>query len=147
MISYFDTSVIMGLLDPKQEIHEEATVLYLAASEKGEVVTTTLHTYSELYNNLTKKGGGRPGLKPEIVTRMLNENLDMAFKMVELNREDYKAAVARCGELEISGPVIYDALHLQAALKAGAKTLYTDNLRDFTRLVTKDDPIKIVGVR
>jgi predicted nucleic acid-binding protein len=78
---------------------------------------------------------------------MLNENLDMAFEMIELDREDYKIAVTRCGALNIPGPVIYDALHLQAALKAGAEILYTDNLRDFTRLVTEDDPIKIVGVR
>jgi predicted nucleic acid-binding protein len=58
MISYFDTSVIMGLLDPKQEIHQKASELYSKASKKGKVATTTLHTYSELYNNLTKKGGG-----------------------------------------------------------------------------------------
>jgi predicted nucleic acid-binding protein len=147
MISYFDTSVIMGLLDQAQVIHLPATHLFLKASKEGKVVTTTLHTYSELYNNLTKKGGGRPGLKPQEVAELLNEKLGSIFEMIELNTEDYKLAVARCGTLEIPGPVIYDALHLQAALKAGAEVLYTDNFRDFTRLVTEDDPIKIVGVR
>lgn len=147
MISYFDTSVIMGLLDPNQVIHQPATLLFIKARKEGKVVTNTLHTYSELYNNLTKKSGGRPGLKPKQVAELLNDKLGSVFEMIELNKEDYKLAVARCGNLKIAGPVIYDALHLQAALKAGAEILYTDNLRDFTRLVTEDDPIKIVGTR
>jgi predicted nucleic acid-binding protein len=37
-------------------------------------------------------------------------------------------------ELGFTGGVVYDALHLQAAEKAGAKTLVTFNRRDFDRL-------------
>lgn len=147
MITYFDTSVVMGLLDPNQEIHQQAAELFRMAKSKGKVATTTLHTYSELYNNLTKKGGGRPGLPPQTVARLLNDKLDLTFEMVELSKADYKAAISRSAGLNIPGPIIYDALHYQAALKAGATVLYTDNLRDFTRLQLPEDKLVVKGVR
>ncbi|MEM6771735.1 MAG: PIN domain-containing protein [Bacteroidota bacterium] len=147
MITYFDTSVVMGLFDPNQVIYENVTKIFLAAQKQGTVVTTTLHTYSELYNNLSKKGGGRPGLLPKDVAELLVQRFGKIFTLVELASVDYESAVIRCGQLNIPGPVIYDALHYQAALKAGADVLYTDNLKDFTRLQLPDDQLEVKGVR
>ena len=70
MITYFDTSVIFGALDPGQEIHQQSLFLLNEAKGKGVVVTTTLHAYAELYNNITKAGGGRPNMPPEEAAKL-----------------------------------------------------------------------------
>lgn len=147
MITYFDTSTIIPALDRDHENHVKATSILSGAMRSGEVATTTLHTFSELYNNLTRLGKGRPSLLPQQVEKLLFEVIAEQFMMVELDGDDYKAAVMRCSKLGLTGPVIYDALHLQAALKAGAEVLYTDNLRDFTRLQLPDDPISLLSIR
>jgi predicted nucleic acid-binding protein len=67
--------------------------------------------------------------------------------IVELNQSDYEAAVIRCRELKLVSSVIYDALHYQAALKAGAEVIYADNLKDFTRLQLPGETIEIKGIR
>lgn len=137
----------MGLFDPNQYIHMQVARIFQEASQKGTVVTSTLHTYGELYNNLTKKGGGRPGFPPADVANLLVKRFGEAFQLVELTNADYQAAVLRCGQLNLPGAVIYDALHYQAAIKAGAEVLYTDNLRDFTRLQLPDDKLEVKGAR
>ena len=58
--------------------------------------------------------------------------------LVDLTRSDYEAALRRRADLSLVSAVIYDALHVQAAIKIGATIIYTDNLKDFTRLVTPD---------
>ncbi|MFT5999053.1 MAG: putative nucleic acid-binding protein [Neolewinella sp.] len=147
MITYFDTSVIMGLLHADQEIYEASVAVFAKSSRSGRVVTTTLHAYAELYTNLTQKGGGRPGMPPEDVAVVRTEQVGRIFEMIELTKTDYEAAVIRCGKLGFTSGVIYDALHLQAAIKVGADVLYTNNLKDFNRLITKDDKIVVKGVR
>ena len=73
--------------------------------------------------------------------------LGKKLTLVELDRSDYEAAIKRCADLNLVRSVIYDALHVQAALKAGAEILYTDNLRDFNRLVTEEDSLIVKGIR
>jgi len=72
--------------------------------------------------------------------------MDNTFTVIELNKNDYKKALERCARLNLLSGVIYDALHLQAAIKAEADALYTSNLRDFQRLWTKDLPFELIGV-
>lgn len=83
----------------------------------------------------------------EEVAVVLTEQVGTIFEMIELTKADYEAAVIRCGKLGFTRGVVYDALHLQAAIKAGADILYTDNLKDFTRLISPEDIVKIMGVR
>ena len=47
---------------------------------------------------------------------------------------------------KLTGGIIYDALHLQAAIKAKVDRLYTANLRDFQRLYSEDLGFELVGV-
>lgn len=147
MISYFDTSVLLPALIEKHELHEVAKALLQKALKAGPVGTTTLHAYAELYNNLTRPTKHKIHLEPSLAADVIIERIGKRLNIIELTKEDYEAAVKRCARLNLVSGIIYDALHLQAALKAGAEILYTDNLRDFTRLLTEDDPIKIVGVR
>ena len=61
-----------------------------------------------------------------------------------LTPKDYKNAVSGVTELHLSGGILYDALHLEAAIKSGAKKLITLNHEHFERL--SSGKIKILGV-
>ena len=59
----------------------------------------------------------------------------------------YRRSVQRLSGQGLRGAIIYDALHLESALAIKASILYTDNAKDFRRLLTPDDPIRIEGIR
>lgn len=147
MISYFDTSVLLPTLTEKHELYTVASATLRKALQAGTVITTTLHTYAELYNNLTRPTKLQLHLPPKVVVDTLVDQLGKRVEMIELNREDYEAALKRCAQLGLISGVIYDALHYQAALKTEAEVIYTDNLRDFTRLQLPDENIRIEGIR
>jgi predicted nucleic acid-binding protein len=147
MISYFDTSVLYASLVGSHELHEKALKTLETALSHGPVVTTTLHTYAELYTNLTRPNKYIAHISPEQAAEILLEGINKVLTIVELNQSDYEAAVIRCRELKLVSAVIYDALHYQAALKAGAEVIYADNLKDFTRLQLPGETIEIKGIR
>ena len=147
MISYFDTSVLFAAVTPSHELHTLAQEALKRAQLAGTVASTTLHTYAELYNNLTRPRPSKLHLPPEIAYQLIVEQLGSKLMLIEMNREDYELSLKRCADLKLVSGVIYDSLHVQAALKAKASVLYTDNLRDFTRLVTEGDPLEVRGVR
>jgi predicted nucleic acid-binding protein len=147
MNSYFDTSVIFAALTHNHKLHEVASKTLAEAAQQGEITSTTLHTYAELYNNLTRPNPAKTELKPADAYKLLVDILGKKLTLVELDRSDYEAALKRCADLNLVRGIIYDALHVQAALKSGADILYTDNLRDFNRLVTEEDDLVVKGVR
>ena len=142
---YFDTSVLYPAIIKNHENHEVARDLLANSISQGEVVTSATHAYAELYRQLTR--GNSPGqLSPQMAQSVISA-LTSKFIMVALDGDDYLAALQRCVDLNLSSSIIYDALHVQAALKANATTLYTDNLKDFTRLVTPEDNLQVKGIR
>jgi predicted nucleic acid-binding protein len=106
-----------------------------------------MHAYAEMYNNLIRPTKHKVHLSLELAADVIINQVGARLTIIELIKEDYEAAIKRCARLNLVGGVIYDALHLQAALKAGAEILYADNLRDFTRLVIEEGPIRTVRVR
>ena len=45
---------------------------------------------------------------------------------IDLNKNDYEAALLRCAKFELTSGIIYDALHLQAAIKANVDIFLSD---------------------
>ena len=86
-------------------------------------------------------------LSLQVLQTALQITLGTTIQLVELSDNDYRAALSRCVMLNLRGPVFYDALHFQAAIKCEASVLYTDNAKDFTRLLLDEDTIQIQGVR
>ncbi|WP_420459605.1 type II toxin-antitoxin system VapC family toxin [Neolewinella sp.] len=147
MISYVDTSVILPALSAKHPMHRVCRATVVRAAEEGTVWTTTLHTYAELYHHLTKPSKQDIHFIPAKVEGLLLDTLPKILQFVELSQQDYEAAIRRCARIALVGAVIYDALHFEAAIRCEAEVLYTDNTKDFTRLVLPDDTIRVQGVR
>lgn len=146
MIFYLDTSVVLPYLLTTHPNHQRARKLVGQLRQVGSVATTTLHTYGEAYNHLTRTTKRNLHVTPQQAEQAIL-NLERVMDIVELNKTDYASAIRRCVRLQFTGPILYDALHYQAALKIGAERLYSENLRDFTRLPLPDDPpLEILGL-
>ena len=132
MTSYFDTSILFPSLMTAHPHHRRCTKLLAEARQEGQVTCLSLHSYAEVYANLTRFPLG-DRITPEAAWEAL-QGLSALMKTITLTEADYQAALSRCAARNLVSGVIYDALHLQAAIQAGAEVLYTANLRDFERL-------------
>ncbi|MCR9101045.1 MAG: PIN domain-containing protein [bacterium] len=142
---YFDTSILLPALVSAHPQHKVSLQLMDNALSSGVGVTSVTHTYAELYSNLTKLPKGL-AIPPDLAFQMITKEIGAIFEIVELTRSDYETALQRCAQKGLVSGVIYDALHLQAALKAEAKVLYTNNFSDFDRLLNPTDKIELKAV-
>ena len=85
-------------------------------------------------------------IPPGQAIRAIDDGFGTILTFIDLTRSDYEAALHRCARLDLTSGIIYDALHVQAAIKAGVDVLYTANLRDFQRLLTPEVAFEVKGV-
>ena len=145
-VFYFDTSALLPVLIKEHELHEACVSVLRECLQAGSVATSATHAYVEMYCHLTRNIPPY-NLLPEEAEPAITEHLGNLLNIIVLDKEDYHAAIHRCVTLSLTGAIIYDALHYQAALRAGAATIVTDNVKDFTRLVTEDEQMVIRGMR
>jgi len=112
---FFDSSVLVPVFYADHPQHATSTKLFL---EAGKDDFCALRTLGEVYATLT----GLP-LRPRITG---SEGT--------LSEQEYVSALELASSGTIVGAAAYDALIAHCALKAGADTLLTWNVRDFTRL-------------
>ncbi len=130
MKAFFDTSVLIAALDAHHQFHRPSIEL-LIRFEKNEACCGA-HSLAEIYATLTgRTGRDRVGADEAILfLRSVQERLIV----VGLSEREYFAAIEASAAVGISGGAIYDAILGHCALKARALTIYTWNIRDFTRL-------------
>lgn len=142
---YLDTSIILPVLLDRHENHLTCRKLLKESLSAEFKLSTASHTYGELYRHITRNVPPFE-IAPFLAGRTLFE-LSTIIRFEDATAAVYRLAIERCSRLELRGAIIYDALHLETAIGAGAKILYSDNTKDFNRLVTAEDTIKIEGIR
>jgi predicted nucleic acid-binding protein len=147
MTTYLDTSVILPALTESHPLHNTCRTIIQQAGEAGDVFTTTLHTFAELYTHLSKPTKYNIHLPVSQIEEVLFNRLPKVLNFIELDFTDYQLAVQRCVRANLVSAIIYDTLHFQAARKCGANRILTDNEKDFHRLLTPEDPLTIQGIR
>ncbi|MEO0731457.1 MAG: VapC toxin family PIN domain ribonuclease [Bacteroidota bacterium] len=135
-----DTSILFPALTTAHPEHISRLRLLDRIRKEGEVVILNTHLATELYSNLTRYPPHR--IHPLIVVEKIRE-LSQLFTVIDLTFTDYLAALDRCAAKELISGVVFDALHLQAALKAEASVIYTANVKDFIRLLDDDISLEI----
>lgn len=65
---------------------------------------------------------------------LLIDSLVAELKVFALTADEYYRCLSANSKLGIAGGSIYDAVHGQAALKSGARDIYTWNLRHYSLL-------------
>jgi len=102
------------------------------------------HALAEVYSVLSKVPGGlSPAAAGVLVSRIARQ-----VRVIAPVPESYLAATERCASRGLKSGVIYDALHLIEAERAGADIFLTFNPSDFgrlaagtkTRIVVPPDP-------
>lgn len=125
---FFDSSVLVPVFYVHHPQHASSTKLFLAA---GKDDFCALRTLGEIYATLT----GLP-LRPRItgtegvkIVHQVRERLTA----ITLSEQEYVSGLDTAASGAIVGSAVYDLLIARCALKAGAETLLTWNVRDFTR--------------
>ena len=142
MRSLFDTSALRAALEESHQSHDRA-LAWLEMVHRGEIEgIISTHVLAELYSNLT--GQIRPLMPTIQALGLISRHIVPVFEIIHLTEEDYIAALERAARLDIRGGTIYDALILQAAVKANAEQVVTFNARHFT-MVGAGLPLRIVA--
>jgi predicted nucleic acid-binding protein len=133
-ISYLDSSILVSALVEDESSHE----FCLELLKKNSSVAWT-HALSETFATLT---GGRLGIRvaPAIAAQLIEESVVPKLRLIELTGLDTIRTLRECESAGVRGGAIFDFLHLSAARKANAATLYTINIRHFTALARNGDP-------
>lgn len=122
MTAYWDSSSLIAALMDGHELEG----------------VTRPHTLAEVFSTLTGKGidtlDGRQRLLPDDVAAILSDLPKLAF--VELTAAETLKAVQEAGGQGVRGGLVHDWLHVQAADKAGADVILTENTQHF-RTLTK----------
>ncbi len=134
MSSLLDSSVLIAALAPDEDRHAESLALLMQA---GNVAYA--HALLETFSTLT---GGRLGIQvdADLADQLLSETILPRVRIIELNGEELLGALRQAKKHGVRGGGVYDFMHLIAARKALATTLYTLNISDFQRLRRDGDP-------
>lgn len=141
---FLDTSILLPATFSAHPNHADAKLLIKdSATNSAKLLCLSTHVIAELYSSFPSAARH---LRVKVTPREIQYAIRAVVEHMEaiiLEEDDYYHALDRCAQLELMGPVVYDALHYQAALKAKADTLYTENLRDFERLQLPGDALQI----
>ena len=141
MKALFDTSVLRAALEESHQFRHRA-LAWLERIHQGEIDgVISAHVLAELYSNLT--GQVRPLIPTTSALDLIGRNVLPTFEIVALTADDYRLVLERAARTNIRGGSIYDALIVQAALRAGAEQIVTFNERHFIR-VSAGLPVQII---
>jgi len=125
-----DTNVLVAAYVKEHEHHSTSLALWERIGLETTYIST--HVLAEFFASVTRLPHGM-GILPDHALLCLQEALAQ-LRIISLEEKDYRRALARTVASGGTGGRIYDALHLEAALKAGVSTIYTWNLKHFLPL-------------
>ena len=119
MLAFVDTNLLVYCTDtraPAKQRQARALVAKLSASGEGVISTQVL---IELFHTLTRKQKLPPATAQALVLAF------MAWPVIDSDAGLVSAAIERSVTQQLS---IWDAMVIEAAITAGAQTLYTEDL-------------------
>ena len=129
MRTMLDTSVLVSAFVRRHPRHAVAIECLRQAGD----LRIAAHSMAETFAVLTRLPT-RPRITGGVARKLIRENLSSRGKLVALSPRDYDAALGRMCDLGLTGGAVYDALIVQAALKAEVIRFVTLNGSDFRRV-------------
>jgi predicted nucleic acid-binding protein len=126
MPEYFDSTVAFSAIFADSTRYGDAVARIKAAGEDRVIIN---HGFAEVYRTLT----GRFQIAPKQAVKLV-EGMARLFKEAVFDRSDYLAAIKNAAENALSGAIIYDVVHAEAARKVGASKVHTYNSAHFSRV-------------
>jgi predicted nucleic acid-binding protein len=138
----FDSSVLVAGTHDMHPHHQRAIVWIDAVLGQRLTGMITWHALAEIWSVLTRIP--RPArLSPEQALRVVSR-VRGVFQLHPMESVVYEEALQRCTDRGFSSGVVFDALHLVSAERAGADALVTFNGADFLRLAIPTSPPIVV---
>lgn len=129
-MNFFDTSALIAAFWGDHPNHAISVRLFGRATRADSMCAA--HSLAEVYA-VTTRLPVKPAIRPEQAMLFVQETI-ARLMIVPLEEPDYIAVLQEATERGVGGGRIYDALIAQCARKAGARTIYTWNVRDFERV-------------
>lgn len=127
---FFDTSVLVAAFQEDHEHHEPSFAAFLKADPSRACCAG--HGLAEVFSALTRMPGKNRVSGDQAM--LFLQNVRERLSVVTLTGDEYFAAFTEATSAGIVGGAVYDALLAHSALKSGATTIYTWNVRHFQRL-------------
>jgi len=128
-----DTSVLVPAFVGSLPRHAPALACYRTSLAEGNELFVAAHSLAEVYAVLTRLPV-RPRISGGAARRIIRENIVARSRVVSLAARDHDAVLDRMADLGLTGGTVYDALIVQAALKAKVDKLFTFNAAHFRRV-------------
>jgi predicted nucleic acid-binding protein len=128
--AYLDPNVLVAASVQEHPHHVPSFDLVKAVKEGALRGCISTHGLAEFYSVLTR-APFVPRVHPAEAGRFLDDNVLPYFELIALSGNDYKAVLRSCTNAGLIGGMVFDALHLHGAQKAGCDRVYTFNVKDF----------------
>jgi predicted nucleic acid-binding protein len=130
IVGLFDGNVLIAASLP-EHVHYAAASARMARLAKGGGACAA-HTLAEVYNTLTRhsSGYGIPTVDASIIVR----HAAMTYRLITLTGAERARTIEDAAKDGMAGAMIFDALLIACARKAGAKFIYTSNVRHLRRI-------------
>jgi predicted nucleic acid-binding protein len=135
---FFDTNVAVAAAIPDHPHHVECHARMAKLHLTGGACAA--HSLAEIYTTLTHVN--RYALPPSVATEIVKDT-SRKFTIVSLSAAEYLRAIQAAADLDVRGPMLYDALLIACARKINARWIYTKNLTHF-RHVAPDLASRII---
>jgi predicted nucleic acid-binding protein len=129
MKAFLDTSVLVAVFYTRHPHHEQSFSVF--EQQKASNAATAAHCLAEVYSVVT----GMPGkdrASPDEALLFLRDVRER-LSMITLDDSEYFATLEEAASTGISGGTVYDLVIAHCALKAKAQTIYTWNVKHFSR--------------
>jgi predicted nucleic acid-binding protein len=128
MKAFFDTSVLVPVFYGDHEHHGPSLKRFVQFNKATGCCGA--HSLAEVYSSLTRMPGKHriSGEQAMLFIGSIREHLSI----VALDGDEYADALEAAVALGIVGGGIYDAMLAHCAVKAGAATIYTWNIRHYS---------------
>lgn len=130
---FFDTSVLIPAVVDQLSNHPASFAVFHQYTNKPHHGYCSTHTLAECYSVLTSLPLPKR-ISPTEVQILIEESILNRLKVIELFRADYLDSLQIVSKKGLAGGIVYDALHLVAALKEHCSRVYTYNVDHFRSL-------------
>lgn len=130
---YCDTSMLVAASIASHPHHAPSVELLKLIRGKRHEGVISAHGTAEFYAVLTRAPLSPP-IYPSEAWRLLDENILPHFNVATLSTAQYAAVLRQASQKGWTGGLVYDALHIAAAVNNQCKRIYTFHLRRFSQL-------------
>jgi predicted nucleic acid-binding protein len=133
---FFDTSVLVPAMVDQLSNHQRCFPTFREYSGNGNAGFCSTHVLAECYSVMTALPLRRR-ISPFDAQQLMRDTVVGRLTVISLGTDEYLEAIDRISGKGLVSGIIYDALHLVAAERAGCERIFTFNVDHFLQIGAK----------